>query len=206
MVQVTNEYPPKLEEAFRLLKRGRHICRDDIRVYRDLKQHQETYEQLFRALGFELIYHSRDFFYFEGSNHYRTKRLEQATLFVLILFQDLEDKKLQTQQRQWQKTLLNRHFKISELPHFATTKRRQVMSDAGIRKETLQKQVLDTLKKIGMLEMVGPNQFLFRSPIFRMIDLCVEFAEREDMTPSDAADSETSTDDLTATGNTSESQ
>ena len=133
MVQVTNEYPPKLEEAFRLLKRGRHICRDDIHVFRDLKQHQETYEQLFRALGFELIYHSHDFFYFQGDNHYRTKGLEQATLFVLILFQDLEDKKFQTHQRQWQKTLLTRPFNVSELPHFATTQRRRMMSDAGIR-------------------------------------------------------------------------
>lgn len=35
-----------------------------------------------RPLGFELCYHNRDFFYFKGSNRFRTKGLEQATLFV----------------------------------------------------------------------------------------------------------------------------
>ena len=184
----TVQYPPRLEEAFRLLRNGRHICRDDVHVFRDLKQNQEMYAQLFSALGFELCYHNRDFFYFKGSNRFRTKGLEQATLFVLILFQHLEDTKFQSDnRRQWQSTLLSQPFKINELPHFKTNARRKMMQDAGVSKDNFRKQVIDTLKRLGMIEMLAPDIFQFRSPVYRFIDMCVEFSERKEMSPAEVA-------------------
>ena len=184
MIAQEIQYPPKLEEAFRLLKTGRHICRDDGHVFGDLKQHREMYSQLFSALGFELCYHNRDFFYFKGDNRFRTKGLEQVTLFVLILFQYLEDTKFQSDNhRQWQSTLLGKLFKINELPHFATNARRRMMQDAGVNKDNFRKQVIDTLKRLGMIEMLDQNIFQFRSPVYRFIDMCIEFSEREEMTP-----------------------
>lgn len=190
MIATTNQFPPKLEEAFRLLKRGRHICRDDVHVFRDLKEHQESYQQLFEALGFHLCYHNQDFFYFKGDNRFRTKGLEQATLFVLILFQYLEDNKLQSQHRQWQKKLLVQPFKISELPHFATNARRRMMMDAGVNEENFRKQIIDTLKRLGMIEMIDSSTFQFRSPVYRFIDMCIEFSQREEMSPATSSNSE----------------
>lgn len=190
MITTTNKFPPKLEEAFRQLKSGRHVCRDDVHVFRDLKEHQESYEQIFKALGFNLCYHNRDFFFFNGDNRFRTRGLEQATLFILILFQHLEDNKFQGQRRQWQKTLLSQPFKINELPHFATNARRRMMMDSGVSKENFRKQVIDTLKRLGMIEMIDQNVFQFRSPVYRFIDMCIEFSQREEMSPSTSDNSE----------------
>lgn len=186
--KMANPFPPKLEETFRQLKSGRHICRDDIHIFRDLKEHQDEYTKLFEALGYELCYHNRDFYYFKGDNRFRSRGLEQAALFILILFQHLEDNKFQSDNRQWQKTFLSRPFKISELPHFATNARRQMMMDAGVNKDNFRKQVVDTLKRLGMIEMIDANIFQFRSPVYRFVDMCIEFSQREQIVPNPTSD------------------
>ncbi len=172
--------PPHLAEAFRLLRRGRHICRDNVRVFRDLKQHRENYTMIFAALGYDLHYHPQDFFFLSGEHSLTTKSLQAAALFVFILFQDLEDKKFQSETRQWQATLTTRSFTISELPHFATGLRRRMMTNVGVDEDNL-RDVISTLRKLGMLEMLSSGTFQFRSPIYRFIDLCLEMAERDDL-------------------------
>lgn len=152
-----------------------------MRVFRDLKQHREQYESIFSALGYQLEYHSQDFFYLKGENSLKTKSLQASALFVLVLFQDLEDKKFQTEQRQWQKTLTTRIFNVNELPHFATSQRRRMMTTIDVTEENLKELVLRTLRQLGMLDMISSDQFQFRTPIYRFIDLCLQMAEREEL-------------------------
>ena len=173
--------PPKLAEAFRLLRRGKHICRDDVQVYRDLKENKDRYLSIFQALGYELEHHPQDFFYLTGESVLKTKALQAAALFVLILFQDLEEKKFQTEMRQWQKTLTTRIFRLADMPHFATTERRRMMTTIGVDQNGM-KDVLRTLKQIGMLEWIESDKFQFRSPVYRFVDLCMQMAEREGAT------------------------
>lgn len=61
------------------------------------------------------------------------------------------------------------------------------MQDAGISKDNFRKQVIDTLKRLGMIEMLAPDIFQFRSPVYRFIDMCVEFSERKEMSPAEVA-------------------
>lgn len=162
---------------FRLLRTGRHICREDGADYRDLERNEEQYSDLFHGLGYKLIHHGQGFYYFEGRNHLSTQRLQAITLFTLILFQDLEDKKFQEPERAWERNLLNRIFRITELPHFETSKRRSMLHAVHVTRETLQDKVLKPMKRLGMLAMVGNDQFHFRAPIYRFIELCMQLGE-----------------------------
>ena len=171
--------PEKLAEVFRSLRSGKHICRDDVADYRDLERNEDMYREVFQGLGYELTHHGQGFYYFKGGNYLTTHRLRAITLFMLILFQDLEDKKFQEADRAWERKLLSRIFSVSELPHFQTSQRRNMLFTFGVTEETLHEKVLRPMARYGMLETVGPDQFQFRSPIYRFVDLCMRFAEED---------------------------
>ncbi len=58
--------------------------------------------------------------------------MRAALVFLLILFQDLDEKKFQSDERAWERTLLRRTFRIAELPHFHTAQRRAMMSAVDV--------------------------------------------------------------------------
>lgn len=162
--------------------------------FRDLDRNEEQYRALFQGLGYELVHHGQGFYYFRGGNSLTTQRLRAVTLFTLILFQDLEDKKFQEANRAWERMLLTRVFGINELPHFETPQRRSLMFHVGVTPETLHEKVLRPMARLGMLEMIGSEQFQFRSPIYRFVDLCMQFANEdwEPVQPATAGENETS--------------
>ena len=168
--------PERLADIFRLLRGGRHLCADDGADYRDIRSNEDTYRVLFVALGYELVSHGQGFFYFKGSKYLSTKRLKAITLFMFILFQDLEEKKFQEADRAWERKLLMRTFKIAELPHFATPQRRSVLSLVGVAESTLRDTVLTPMERMGMLATTAKGEFEFRAPIYRFVDLCMQFS------------------------------
>jgi chromosome condensin MukBEF MukE localization factor len=171
--------PARLAVVFRSLRNGEHICRDDLAEYHDLERNEELYRALFLGLGYELVHHGQGFYYFKGDNSLSSLRLQAISLFVLILFQDLEDKKFQESDGAWERRLLTRTFAVSELPHFQTPQRRSLMFRIGVTPDTLHEKVLRPLIRYGMVEMVGTDQFRFRSPVYRFVDVCMQFAEAD---------------------------
>jgi hypothetical protein len=144
-----------------------------------LERNEEDYRALLGGLGYELVHHGQGFYYLKGGNYLSTQRMQAITLFMLILFQDLEDKKFQQADRTWERTLLTRAFSINELPHFQTSQRRSMLFNLGVTAETLSEKVLRQMARLGMLEMVGPDHFQFRSPIYRFVDICMQFSGEE---------------------------
>ena len=55
-----------LSELFTKLRSGRHLCVEDGPLYLSLRANYERYEAIFRALGFELVQHHREFYYFQS--------------------------------------------------------------------------------------------------------------------------------------------
>ena len=171
--------PKRLAQVFRLLKQGQHVCRDDGAAFRDLERHEDHYRVVFQALGYQLVRHDRGFYYFQGDNTVPTVRLQAVTLFVLILFQELEEKKFQEPDRAWEKSLTSRIFHVDELPHFATAGRRDLMQSVGVTRANLSEKVLRVLGRLGMLEMTAPSRFRFRPPVYRFVDLCLKYADED---------------------------
>jgi chromosome condensin MukBEF MukE localization factor len=172
-------FPARLPEVFRALRLGRHLCRDDGLLFRDLQQNEESYRLILARLGYDLVSHGMGFYFLQGPAAIATSRLQCLTLFVLILFQDLEDRKFETRDRMWEKTLLTRVFTVSELPHFSTAEKRKMMSAVGITPATLHHKVLRVLQALGMLDVLPKEKLQFRAPIHRFVELCLKYSSDE---------------------------
>lgn len=59
------------------------------------------------------------------------------------------------------------------------------MGNAGVTKELLYERFFHPLMRMGVLEMIGSEQFQFRSPIFRFVDLCMQYAHQDLATATD---------------------
>ncbi len=172
----TTQFPQWCAAVFRSLRKGRHLCRDDGEEYYDLHRNEPKYTSLFAALGYTLIHHEQGFYYFTGDSTLSSKRLRQVTLFMLILFQDLEDNKFNEPDRSWERSLLDRRFRIRELPHFATAQRRTLMDAVGVFADDID-QVLRFLQRLGVIETPENGTFRFRPPVYRFVDMFLEFAD-----------------------------
>jgi len=186
------ELPPRLSSVFRALRNGRHISRSDGPDFLDLDRHTPIYQHLLRGLGYTLQRHNQGFFYLEGAGTIRAERMRGALLFLLILFQDLEEKKFQRQDRAWERSLLRSTFKVSELPHFQTAQRRTLMAAVGLEEATLLKE-MQFLERLGVVRLLPEGQFGFLAPVYRFVDLCVRYAEDKSWsasTPTEPADAD----------------
>lgn len=172
----TATLPTRLASVFRLLRSGRHLSREDNADFLDLDRNHEQYSHLLSGLGYELRHHPQGFYYLEGSGAVRAKGMRAALVFLLILFQDLDEKKFQSEERVWERTLLRRSFRIAELPHFHTAQRRAMMSAVAVDEVGLTR-VLQFLERLGVVQMLPEGQFAFFAPVHRFIDLCVRYAE-----------------------------
>ena len=101
-------FPPQLAKVFSALRKGKHISVEDGLEFRDLTQNQDQYAAILNALGYKLVKHHQNFFYLRGGNDLNTKGLRSVSLFLLILFQHLEDTKFDDPARSWEKHLEKR--------------------------------------------------------------------------------------------------
>lgn len=178
MTATTFGLPRRIDSVFRALRMGRHLCRDDGEDFYDVQREEERYTAVFKALGYNLVHHTQGFYYFTGQSTLHSKRLRAATLFMLILFQDLEDNKFNEPERSWERTLLNRQFKVNELPHFSTGHRRMLMHAVGITRDNLETKLLRFLTQLGVIELSG-GVMHFRPPVYRFVDLFLQYADDE---------------------------
>lgn len=193
--QAKAHYPPHMARAFRDLRTGRHLCVDDGETYQDIRRHEDQYVAILGAMGYRLTHHPQNFYYITGGNQLNSKGVKAITLFLLILFQHLEDNKFDSDDRSWHRDLANRPFKIAELPHFATSATRMLMRNLDITDENLRDKVLRLMSRLGILELLPGDMFVFRASVYRFVDLCVAYAERPSETTSNEpseADSENS--------------
>ena len=75
---------PHMAEVFEALRRGKHISLKDGDIFHALKKHEGVYEQLFSRLGFKLVHHARDFFYFLDTTNF-TDLSARIAVFMFIM-------------------------------------------------------------------------------------------------------------------------
>ena len=170
------ELPERLSTVFRSMRGGRHLSRGDGQDYLDLERRTALYEHVFRGLGYVLKHHNQGFFYLEGAGAVRSDRMRAALLFLLILFQDLEERKFQRRDRVWERSLLRTTFKVADLPHFQTAQRRSLMAAIELDEAKIP-QVLTSLERLGVIRLLPDAQFGFLPPVYRFIDLCMKYAD-----------------------------
>lgn len=158
---------PFLDEMFRSLSRGRHICAEDGKLYHALYDNFDLYHKLFDVLGFRLEAHPRDFYYFRGE---KDKSISDASsrmaLFIFILMEFLEG-----QGEPVAESILIREFTIADMPHFSTERYRIYMKESGIADHDGLEGVVNNMDRFGFAVRKG-GAFRFRSPVYRFFDIC----------------------------------
>ncbi|QDG52115.1 hypothetical protein FIV42_15595 [Persicimonas caeni] len=164
---------PHLAEVFDLLRKGRHVCEEDHRIYFALRQRFEDFRHLFDALGFELVRHERKFFYFRGTGELGTGA-SQMVVFFLVLIEALGD-----DGRDVHAAIFDEEHRVADLPHLRQERHRRLCAEVGIHGEDELDTQLQRMERYGFAEVNG-DSFRFRAPVWRFVELCYEAADALD--------------------------
>lgn len=161
---------PQLESIFEALRRGKHLSPRDGELFHALRQHEPLYRRLFDRLGFDLVRHPRDFFYFHDRTNF-TDLAARIGIFMFILVEHLAD-----QGELVEETVMTRRFDYRELPHLQGERYPMYMREAGATTAEDLAAVVRTMERFGFARRLDAETFCFEAPIYRFLDLCMELA------------------------------
>lgn len=164
---------PQLEEVFEALRRGRHLALRDGELFSAVKKHEEAFTELFERLGFQLVRHPRDFYYFRDTSNF-TDTTARIAVFVFIMVESLADRGEPVEE-----TVMTRRFDLEDLPHRQSDRYLAYMAEAGVTSVDDLTNVVRAMERYGFARRTGESSFEFQTPIYRFLDLCMEMA-RED--------------------------
>lgn len=165
-------YPPLLPEIFDRLKSGYHISPEDDCLHGALMEHGDEYAAYFGALGFVLVRHERDFFYFEpDGDDAATERLAKIAVFAYILVDDTANRGLPVEA-----TLLTTTLALPDLPHLSLDSYRARLAQVNIFDQGDLRDVVNHLKGLGWAKWTASDEFCLLRPFHRMLDRCLELA------------------------------
>ena len=175
---------PHLAEIFEALRRGKHISARDGNIFHDLKRQEALYEALFTRLGFRLLHHARDFFYFLDTTNF-TESSASMAVFMFILVESLADKGESVEE-----TVLTRRFAYKDLPHLHGERFQTYMREAGINTPEDLAAIVRTMERFGFAQRMDEETFAFEVPIYRFLDLCMDMANKAGESQADAVQSD----------------
>lgn len=160
---------PHLPQLFQDLSSGRHISIKDGALFYSLSDEYSQFSALFKALGFELVRHPRDFFYFEQEGKANTVLTKQMSLFVFLLIDHLD-----RTESDLEEVLLVQRFSIDNLPHLKTERATELMKEVNINDESGIIKALEGLQQYGFVTLRNNESFEFHPPVYRFFDICVD--------------------------------
>ena len=176
---------PHMAEVFEALRRGKHVSMNDGDLFHALKKHEAVYEKLFSKLGFHLVHHARDFFYFLDTSNF-TDLSSRIAVFMFILVEYLAD-----QGDTVEDTVMMRRFAYRDLPHLHGERYQTYMREAGVTTPEDLAAIVRTMERFGFTRRMDAETFCFDVPIYRFLDLCMDMAVKAgkaEASPSAAAD------------------
>jgi len=153
-----------LQAIFTDLRKGRHLCMEDGAAYEALAADPERYQSLFAALGLNLVFHDRGFFYLDDESSPRTA--QRMILFTAILVETLDDQGVNLDA-----DLTQVPIQPGKLPHLVHEKYAKVMAEVDVTTEDALLKVLDALKRYGLAEPLRDGSWRFRTSAYRLLDI-----------------------------------
>ncbi len=164
---------PHLAAIFEALRRGRHLCARDGDRFHVLKQQEPLFEALFDRLGFTLVHHPRDFYYFFDASNF-TDLSARMAVFMFILVESLSDQGVAVEE-----AVTTRRFDYHDLPHLQNERYQAYMREAGITTTEDLAVIVRTMERFGFTRRLDEQTFEFATPVYRFLDLCMEMAGKE---------------------------
>lgn len=160
---------PHLSEIFQVLQAGRHISFQDGVLFFSLQEKLDDYTDIFSSLGFELVSHPKDFYYFRMKGKANTDSTKQIALFIFLLIEHLDRR-----ENDLESALMDDRFHLNTLPHLKTERYRELMREVKISDEEGLVSVIANMQRYGIATTYGRSSFEFRAPVYRFFDLCAE--------------------------------
>lgn len=173
---------PHLRELFEQLNRGCHLSPEDEPLFSALVADYEAYAAYFAPLGYRLVRHEREFFYFEPDHPEKMPdTLPRIAVFAYILVDHAANQGVAVEEY-----LLGRSFLLANLPHFTLERYAALLRQVAVHDEPDLVRVLDHLERLGWLKWLGKDEFRLLRPFHRIFDTCLRLAPGPGATPEPA--------------------
>ncbi|WP_349609000.1 hypothetical protein [Cupriavidus sp. DF5525] len=166
------QLPPKLEESFRLLSKGRHISSLDGEVFNSLTQETDRYRAVFDALGYELVDDPQGFFYFNGTRNGLNRTVSEFALFTFIMVDWLSDNDTSIEIG-----LFGTVRPLEELPHLQSDRYRGYMRQAGGDDADNLRRIIQRMDGAGFLRLYD-EKIQFLAPTRRILKVCLALGKK----------------------------
>lgn len=169
-----------LREMFELLTRGRHLSPEDEPLFSALVADYEAYAGYFAPLGFKLVRHEREFFYFEPDHPEKMpETLPRIAVFAFVLVDHAANQGVAVEEY-----LLGRSFLIGNLPHFTLERYAALLRQVSVHDESDLVRVLDHMERLGWLKWLGTDEFRLLRPFHRVFDTCLRLSPASEAAPA----------------------
>ena len=160
---------PHLREIFDQLTRGCHLSPENEPMFSALTANHPAYADYFAPLGFELVRHEREFFYFAPDDPEKvSETLPRIAVFAYILIDYAAN-----QGQPIEEFVLGQNFLPSALPHFSLERYAALLRQVDVHDADDLRLILNHLERIGWLKWLGPDEFRFLRPFHRVFDKCL---------------------------------
>jgi len=167
---------PFLARIFDHLKRGCHLGPDDEPEFSALASPRfEEYSNCFGALGFTLVRHEREFFYFEPENPESVPdTLPRIAVFSYIMIDHASN-----QGRSIEEFIFGQNFLVTTLPHFTFDRYTSLLRQVEVHDSNDLRAVLNRMEQIGWVKIkgLGEDEFRFLRPFHRVFSKCLELSD-----------------------------
>lgn len=152
------------QEIYKKLTRAYHISKHDIELYSEIENFEQDYTNLFKLLGFELIYDHNDFYYLAGDNKADIgSGAEKAMILIALLAEYTNETAIDPTQ------FFADELDSDILPK-VLEKGKEVLSKKSINNVEDIEKILDWLAVRGFLYK-NARKYVFLKPIHRFLDV-----------------------------------
>lgn len=133
-----------------------------------------SYAEYFEALGYQLIRHEREFFYFAPDDPAKVpETLPRIAVFSYILVDHAANQGMSIEE-----FILGQNFLVSGLPHFTLERYAALLRQVDVLDAGDLHRILDHLERLGWLKWLGTDEFRFLRPFHRVFDKCLELSKQ----------------------------
>jgi hypothetical protein len=155
------------QEIYKKLTRAYHISKHDIELYNEMANFEQDYTDLFKLLGFELIYDHNDFYYLAGDDKAALGTgIEKAMILIALLAEYANE--IATDPSQF----FADEFDSDILPTVLENGR-EVLSKKDINNVEDIEKILSWLAERGFLYK-NAKKYVFLKPTHRFLDVLSE--------------------------------
>lgn len=174
----SNENLPGINDLLWQLLRGKHIDIENKR-YQEIVDRFDEFKSILQSLGFDLIHDSMGFFYLQRPNktEERVTSAKICTLFFVIV-QRLQESKEGDELLDFAYLTDRKGFDLENLISHSNLDDTlsHLLKDIDLTDDAKIEEVLDTMKRMNLIEKLPTNNWRFRRSIARLERVASKYA------------------------------